>query len=57
MPDTRPGIRFNEEDVCYPCLNQEKKTKIDWNKRWQELEKLCDKYRGSNGQYSSKAPA
>lgn len=51
MPDTRPGIRFNEEGVCFPCLNQEKKKHIDWDKRWQELEALCNKYRGSNGDY------
>lgn len=51
MPDMRPGIRFNEEGVCYPCLNQEKKKHIDWNKKWKELEKLCDKYRGSSGDY------
>lgn len=51
MPNTRPGIRFSEEGVCYPCLNQEKKREIDWNKRWQELEGLCNKYRGSNGNY------
>lgn len=51
MPDTRPGLKFNEEGICYPCLNQEKKKGIDWNERWKELERLCDKYRGSNGDY------
>jgi len=51
MPDTRPGIGFNDEGVCYPCLNHEKKGQIDWDKRWKELEELCDKYRGSNGDY------
>jgi N-acetyl sugar amidotransferase len=50
-PDTRPGIKFNEEGVCYPCLAHEKKSKIDWQARWKEMEKLCDKYRGSNGNY------
>ena len=24
MPDTRPGIKFNKDGVCYPCLNAEK---------------------------------
>lgn len=51
MPDTRPGIKFNEEGICYPCLNQETKKHVDWNKRWKELEKLCEKYRESNGDY------
>ena len=51
MPDTRPGIKFNEEGVCYPCLVVEKRKQVDWAARWRELEQLADKYRGSNGDY------
>lgn len=51
MPDTRPGIFFNKEGICSACINYEKKKQIDWNKRWNELEKLCDKYRENNGDY------
>jgi len=50
MPNTRPGISFNEEGVCEACLNYEKKKNTDWDARWKELEELCDKYRGSNGE-------
>lgn len=49
MPDARPGIRFDEEGVCYACRNHEAKQKIDWKDRWKQLEKLADKYRGCNG--------
>ncbi len=49
MPDTRPGIRFDEEGVCFPCLREEEKNNIDWESRYEELKKLCDKYRGTNG--------
>ena len=49
MPDTRPGIRFNEEGVCSACQAYESRSGIDWDKRYKELEALCDKYRGSNG--------
>ncbi len=49
MPDTRPGIKFNEEGICYPCLNYEKRKNIDWEKRYKELKEICDKYRGMNG--------
>lgn len=49
MPDTRPGITFNEEGICSACQSYEKRKNIDWDKRYKELEKLCDKYRGSNG--------
>ncbi len=49
MPNTRPGITFDENGVCEACNNYAKKDLIDWNKRWEELEELCSKYRGSNG--------
>ncbi len=49
MPDTRPGISFNEEGVCSACQSYEKRSSIDWEKRYKELEALCDKYRGMNG--------
>jgi N-acetyl sugar amidotransferase len=44
-------MKFDENDVCYPCNVAEKMKQTDWNKRWAELEKLADKYRGINGDY------
>ena len=49
MPDTRPGIKFDDDGICYPCIHYEKSKTTNWEKRWKELESLCDKYRGSNG--------
>ena len=49
MPDTRPGITFNEEGVCSACQSHERKKKIDWDARWKEFEAICNKYRGMNG--------
>ena len=49
MPDTRPGLTFNDQGVCAACINYEKLQATDWKHRWKELEKLCDKYRGCNG--------
>lgn len=48
MPDTRPGITF-EDGICAACINYEKQKKTDWNQRFKELESLCNKYRGCNG--------
>ena len=45
MPSTRPGITFNEEGVCSACQAFEKRKSIDWEARFKELEKICDKYR------------
>lgn len=49
MPDTRPGIKFNEDGICSACQSFEKRKSIDWDERWEEFESLCDKYRGMNG--------
>lgn len=49
MPDTRPGIAFNEDGICQACINYERRKTIDWSKRYSELEQLCSKYRGSKG--------
>lgn len=48
MPDTRPGISM-VNGVCSGCRNHEKKSKIDYQSRFEELRKLCNKYRGMNG--------
>jgi N-acetyl sugar amidotransferase len=48
MPDTRPGITF-ENGVCSPCINYEKQKTTDWNRRLKELQTLCEKHRGCNG--------
>lgn len=49
MPDTRPGIKFNEEGVCSACIAAEVQKKVNWSQRMEELKVLCDKYRGMNG--------
>ena len=49
MPDTRPGITFNNEGVCSACQSYERRKEIDWEARYKELETICDKYRGMNG--------
>lgn len=49
MPDTRPGITFNNEGICSACVTAEKMKETNWDKRFDELEQLCAKYRGKNG--------
>ena len=50
MPDSRPRISFNESGVCNACdFNDKKKNKeIDWDLRWNELEKLCEFHKKRN---------
>lgn len=49
MPDTRPGISFDERGICCACNNHERKAKVDYVARMKELEKICNQYRGMNG--------
>lgn len=49
MPNTRPGITFDENGVCSACRSYAHRKSVDWETRWKELEALCDKYRGMNG--------
>jgi len=49
MPDTRPGILFNEEGVCSGCVSYAKRTGVNWEGRYKELKEICNKYRGMNG--------
>lgn len=49
MPNTRPGITFDENGVCSACRNFETRKNINWDTRMAEFKKLCDKYRGMNG--------
>lgn len=52
MPNTRPGIYFDEEGICQACRAEEKKNLTDWEARKKELELLCNKYRRKNdGEY------
>ncbi len=37
QPNTRPGILFSDDQVCYACLYEEEKKKIDWEKRFEDL--------------------
>lgn len=49
MPDTRPGIVFNDDGVCMACINHESKKEVSWESRFKELETLASKYRKNDG--------
>ena len=47
-------IEFNENDVCYGCVVNEKKRngKVDWQEREKELIELSKKFKNFKGQYN-----
>ena len=42
QPDTRPGIKFDEDEMCPACRFAEQESSIDWEARKQELEKIVE---------------
>ncbi len=57
MLETRPRITFNDKGVCGACQwAEEKKTSVDWEARWKELEYYCDKYRSKSGNFDCIIP-
>lgn len=42
QPDTRPDIRFNDEQVCYACIWEEEKRNTDWEAREKELREIAE---------------
>lgn len=49
MPETRPGITFDEQGICSACQTYEYRKTIDYEARFKELEQICDLHRGRNG--------
>ena len=57
VSNQRPRTIFNEQGVCSACQWAfEKDNVIDWKKREQELQILCDKYRSKDGSYDVVVP-
>lgn len=49
-------LHFNEEGVCDACQYAERKEQIDWRQREDELMRVLDKYRRSDGGYDCMVP-
>ncbi len=58
VSNQRPRITFDKENVCSACrYAEEKHHQIDWTKREQELQELCNHYRSKDGSYDVVVPA
>jgi N-acetyl sugar amidotransferase len=49
-------LNLDSEGICDACRTNEEKEKINWNKREEELLKLLDKHRRSDGYYDCLVP-
>ena len=47
LPETHETIEFDEQGKCNICRQHEfKKTKINWEQKREDFEKLLEQYRG-----------
>ena len=51
ISNQRPRITFDQNGVCSACNFASFKKTVNWKQREEELSKLCDKFRKSNGDY------
>lgn len=57
LPDTYPGIKFDEEGICNICTYFERKYKnIDYKKRQQELYEIIEKAKKKKREYDCMVP-
>lgn len=47
-PDTKPQLEFNEDGICSACVNYDRKSRIDWSKKRQELQEILEKYKSKD---------
>ena len=49
MPDTRPDLHFDEDNICDACKSAKQKyEKINWEKRKEEFDELIKKISNKN---------
>lgn len=49
FPATKPDLQFDEHGVCSACNYFKERPKTDWDKRYQELLKIVEKYKNNSG--------
>ena len=57
VSNQRPRTQFNADGICSACVwAHEKDHVVDWQKRTQELEQLCDRHRSTDGSFDVVVP-
>ncbi len=56
MPNSRPRIQFDENDICNACHTAKRKNDIDWEARRAEFLDYVERYRPKSGPYDCIVP-
>ena len=49
MPETRPGVEFDENGVCNACNYHRNRSRIDWDERERALRTIFERYASKDG--------
>ena len=49
MPDTKPDLQLDHEGVCSACRNFNDRKNVDWDARHNELIRLLESHRNTDG--------
>jgi len=55
MPNTRPDTTF-KDGVCQACINFDTRKEVDWDGRIEELRRICNRYRSTDGSWDCVIP-
>lgn len=55
MPNTRPETPF-EDGACQACTNFDTRADVNWDKRLDELRKICDSHKSKDGPWDCVLP-
>ena len=56
MPNSRPRVNFNSDNVCNACINGEDKEKINWKERREEFLEYINSFKIRNSLYDCIVP-
>ncbi len=56
LPDTKPGLKFDENGICSACRFAEIKKTINWKERHENLITICEKAKSLNREYDCIVP-
>lgn len=56
LPDSKPGLKFDENGVCSACRFAEIKKSINWDERTRNLIDICDRAKALNKEYDCIVP-
>ena len=49
FPNTKPDLQFDAQGICSACNYFTNRPQTDWDKRYQELLKIVEKYKNTSG--------